>query len=207
MSRDEHKLIDEIEELLSIKSTPEKTDGGRYTVFGRLQWMRDRLVLAKGEHEQIQAAIDHVGDVLEATKPGSAITFGELRNANMARCESSYHPVADWSLSDWLTAIAGEMGELGEEVEGTFYLRELYTATVARMGWLASAIKNHRRKETEGTSLHRIPLANKDRIAKEAADVVGYIDLLCARAGIDLGEAVRGKFNEVSERVGSDVRL
>lgn len=37
-------------------------------------------------------------------------------------------------------------------------------------------------------------------IGKELADVVIYADLLAARLGIDLGEAVRLKFNEVSER-------
>jgi NTP pyrophosphatase (non-canonical NTP hydrolase) len=44
-------------------------------------------------------------------------------------------------------------------------------------------------------------------LAKELADVVTYADLLAARYGIDLGQAVALKFNEVSERVGSDLRL
>jgi NTP pyrophosphatase (non-canonical NTP hydrolase) len=44
-------------------------------------------------------------------------------------------------------------------------------------------------------------------LAKELADVVTYADLLAARFGIDLGLAVAAKFNEVSERVGSDLRL
>lgn len=38
--------------------------------------------------------------------------------------------------------------------------------------------------------------------AKEAGDIVAYLDLLCARMGIDLGAAVRSKFNEVSKRMG-----
>lgn len=44
-------------------------------------------------------------------------------------------------------------------------------------------------------------------LAKELADVVIYADLLAARAGIDLGKAVREKFNEVSERRGVPHRL
>jgi NTP pyrophosphatase (non-canonical NTP hydrolase) len=44
-------------------------------------------------------------------------------------------------------------------------------------------------------------------IARELADVVIYADLLAARCGIDLGEAVRCKFNEVSHRRGSAVLL
>lgn len=42
---------------------------------------------------------------------------------------------------------------------------------------------------------------------KELADVVTYLDILAFRLGIDLGEAIIEKFNRVSERVGSDVRL
>lgn len=41
----------------------------------------------------------------------------------------------------------------------------------------------------------------------ELGDVVMYLDLLAARFEIDLGEAVRHKFNVVSERVGSTRRL
>lgn len=46
-----------------------------------------------------------------------------------------------------------------------------------------------------------------EEVAKELADVVIYADLLAARMGIDLGEAIRKKFNEVSTRVDSAVRL
>jgi NTP pyrophosphatase (non-canonical NTP hydrolase) len=45
------------------------------------------------------------------------------------------------------------------------------------------------------------------KLSKELADVVTYADLLAARFGIDLGLAVATKFNEVSDRVGSDLRL
>ena len=41
----------------------------------------------------------------------------------------------------------------------------------------------------------------------ELADVVCYLDILAFRLGIDLGEAVRAKFNRVSDRVGSTVKL
>lgn len=41
--------------------------------------------------------------------------------------------------------------------------------------------------------------------SKELADIQTYLDLLAFRLGIDLGEATRLKFNEVSERVGSNV--
>lgn len=44
-------------------------------------------------------------------------------------------------------------------------------------------------------------------LAKELADVQTYLDILAFRAGVDLGRATVDKFNEVSERVGSTIRL
>lgn len=44
-------------------------------------------------------------------------------------------------------------------------------------------------------------------LGKEFADIVTYLDILAMRAGVDLGEATTAKFNEVSARVGSTVRI
>jgi len=44
-------------------------------------------------------------------------------------------------------------------------------------------------------------------ILKEIADIVTYCDLLCTRMNADLGAVVIAKFNEVSDRVGSDIKL
>jgi len=40
---------------------------------------------------------------------------------------------------------------------------------------------------------------------KELSDIQIYLDILAFRLGIDLGEAVKRKFNEVSKRVGSSI--
>lgn len=42
---------------------------------------------------------------------------------------------------------------------------------------------------------------------KELADVAIYLEILAGQLNIDLGEAVRAKFNEVSRRVGCEVFL
>lgn len=55
--------------------------------------------------------------------------------------------------------------------------------------------------------LRRGELITREEIGKELADVVIYADLLATRLGINLGEAVIQKFNEVSDRVGSDIVL
>ena len=101
------------------------------------------------------------------------LTFSELRAANIDRCEDAFHPVNDWSLTDWGCATAGEVGEG------------------------CNLIKKARRGEH----------VSADAIADEFADTVIYADLLCARLGVKLEDAVRRKFNAVSERCGSRERL
>ena len=47
----------------------------------------------------------------------------------------------------------------------------------------------------------------RDELGRELADVQTYLDLLAHRAGIDLGAATITKWNEVSERIGCDLRI
>lgn len=114
----------------------------------------------------------------------NTLNFDVLRDANIERCEAVYHPLADWSLTDWATAAAGELGEACGVVKD---LRRLEDG----VGWV---------KTTDDVRL-RVALG------EEIADTVIYLDLLAARAGIDLGEAIRRKFNLTSDKVGSAVKL
>ena len=111
--------------------------------------------------------------------------FDELRRANVARCEGAFHPIAAWSLGDWACAFAGEAGEACNVVKK---LRRLD---------IGSGFRRDTEQET----------ALLAALADEIADTVIYADLLAEAAGFDLGEAIRRKFNEVSDRVGSEVRL
>lgn len=122
----------------------------------------------------------------QARAVASGLSFDVLRQANVTRCEK-WHPlgIGSWSPSDWLTACMGELGELAGEVK--MFNRE-------RDGLVGN--------KEQFTSEER-----KLRMAKEAADVVIYLDLFCAERGIDLGAAIVRKFNEVSERVGFPDRL
>lgn len=112
------------------------------------------------------------------------LTFATLRRTNVARCESAFHPLDSWSLTDWATAVGGECGEA------------------------LNIVKKLRRLDVE-TSPVNVPDRESllDALASEIADTVIYADLLAARAGIDLAAAVRAKFNAVSRRVGSEVQL
>lgn len=113
---------------------------------------------------------------------GHGLTFAAFRAANRSRCVR-WHPegIASWSPSDWLTAVTGELGEL---------------ASLLKM-------RNRERDRLPGNKF-----SPTDRqIADELADVVTYLDLLAEVLGVDLGQAVARKFNEVSERVGFPERI
>lgn len=71
------------------------------------------------------------------------------------------------------------------------------TALAGEVGELCNLLKKMRRGD----------VVDPAEIAKELGDIVTYADLLAARLGIDLGEATRAKFNEVSDRRGSAIKL
>jgi NTP pyrophosphatase (non-canonical NTP hydrolase) len=114
------------------------------------------------------------------------LSFHELRKANIARIPTfkNKHGKAAHSMpdgSDWSPAqwLQAVTGELGEYAN----LRK----------------KFERGDITEGEF--------KTEASKEIADVQIYLDILAFRLGIDLGNATVDKFNEVSIRVGSPIRL
>lgn len=105
------------------------------------------------------------------------LTFAAFHHANVTRC-LKWHPggINEWSPSDWLTAVTGELGEL------------------------ASLLKM-RNRERDGLPGNKFSPTHK-QVADEIADVFCYLDLLSEALGVDLAAAVVSKFNEVSERVG-----
>lgn len=73
-------------------------------------------------------------------------------------------------------------------------------ALTGEMGEAANMIKKIRRGDfTLG--------AVREGVGRELADVAIYLDLLADHLGIDLGAVTRSKFNEVSERIGSEVHI
>ena len=114
-----------------------------------------------------------------------SLSFDQLRKANLERTADVFHPLDAWSPTDWACVMAGECGEACNQVKK---LRRLDGAD----GVIDSP--------EERARLTR-------NVADELADAIIYADLLAARLGIELGDAVRCKFNEVSERRGSFVKL
>ena len=108
-----------------------------------------------------------------------------LREANVKRCEQYFHPLNSWSPTDWACAMAGEAGEACNAVK---------------------KLKRH----AAGAGVPGQPTTTVecvDAIAKELADTIIYADLLAARLHINLSDAVRHKFNEVSDRMHSPIRI
>lgn len=102
----------------------------------------------------------------------------QLQKANRLRSKDFGMQIEDWTLCEWGCAVSGEVGELNNEL-----------------------IHMHRGDFT-------LEEANeKELIANEAADIVIYLDMLCQKAGVDLGKAIVNKFNEKSEEMGSKVSI
>ena len=113
------------------------------------------------------------------------LKFAELRQANTER----------------IPKFKNARGELAHKPDGSDWLLSQWcNATCGELGETANLIKKIERGDF---SLDE----TREELGKELADVAIYLDLLSFRAGIDLGEAVRNKFNEVSRRVDCDVFL
>ncbi len=112
------------------------------------------------------------------------LTFDHLREVSSRRVLRWHKGGLDeWSLSDWAVAMMGEAGEA------------------------CDVIKKLNRARDCAPGNKRTPAELQQDLADELADTLIYLDLLAAKAGIDLGEAVISKFNMVSERMGFPERL
>ena len=110
------------------------------------------------------------------------LTFDALSRGNKLRDERHYKEWPNWTATDWACALAGEVGEACNKVKKLRRLKGVYNVALAR-------------------SLYH------EEIATELADAVIYADILAQHLGFNLGEVIRQKFNEVSDREGCDVKL
>lgn len=116
------------------------------------------------------------------------LTFALLRGANSQRLHSFknakgelvHKDKPDWKLSQWGCALAGEVGE---------------------------ALNIIKKKERGDFTQEEWEARHKQELANELADVMIYLDLLALHAGISLQEAVIFKFNVVSNRLSSEIKL
>jgi NTP pyrophosphatase (non-canonical NTP hydrolase) len=115
--------------------------------------------------------------------PLTPLGFDVLRKANMKRIPTFKNRRGEFCHnedgSDWSPAqwLQAVLGELGEYA-------------------------NFRKKFERGDFDEE---EFKKEAGKELADVITYLDILSFRLGIDLGQAVLNKFNEISHRVESPI--
>lgn len=106
------------------------------------------------------------------------LSFKTLRAANIQRMKSSKYKK---NVEKWTTA-------------------HWMQATIGELGELANIMKKVDRGD------FTIEEAKND-IAKEFADVQTYLDIMASKLDIDLGQATIDKFNDVSERMRSDIYI
>lgn len=118
---------------------------------------------------------------------GYDLSFGELSAANAARHaqRAGGGTEAAWNLVDRTNELCGEAGELAN---------------------LAKKVRRGRPAQNGQKADPTLEEAKGD-LAAEIADVVICASLVAGYLGIDLQQAVREKFNIVSDRIGSDVKL
>lgn len=100
---------------------------------------------------------------------------------NRRRCESPdgfNHKLDSWSLSDWITATTGELGEA------------------------ANIVKKLNRVRDGIPGNAETPKELRAALADELADVAIYLDLLAQAAGFDLETIREAKFAKTSRRIG-----
>jgi NTP pyrophosphatase (non-canonical NTP hydrolase) len=106
-----------------------------------------------------------------------------LNHVRALRWHPGPHGLDSWSLSDWAVALAGECGELCNVVKKLNRVRDGIAGN----------------KEP--------PVALKAALGDEIADVYLYLDLFARRAGFNLEDVIRRKFNATSERLGFPERI
>jgi NTP pyrophosphatase (non-canonical NTP hydrolase) len=104
--------------------------------------------------------------------------FSEI---NRERCEAPNgfaHQLSSWSLSDWMTATLGELGEA------------------------ANVLKKLNRVRDGIPGNAETPEELRSQFADELADAFIYLDLLAQAAGVDLSAAIKAKWARTSVKIG-----
>lgn len=109
---------------------------------------------------------------------GGMNAFSEI---NRERCEHPNgfnHQLSDWSLSDWMVACTGELGEAANVIKKLNRIRDNIpgnTHSEENLRW---------------------------QLRRELCDTFIYLDLMCQAAGFTLGSEVLKTFDSKSEMIG-----
>ena len=105
----------------------------------------------------------------------------DFSQINLERCQSKEgfgHDLHSWTLSDWVTAVVGELGEAKKKKK--------------KLNRVRDGIPGNKESPEE----------LKAELRRELADAYIYLDLLASAAGVYLEEAVLRTFDEKSQEIG-----
>lgn len=109
--------------------------------------------------------------------------MNDFSKRNLQRSESPTgfsHKLSSWTLSDWVTAVMGELGEAANVIKKL----------------------NRVRDGSPGNSDTETPEKLREWLADELADTYIYLDLLIQAAGLDPEVIVERKFRKTSAKIG-----
>ena len=112
------------------------------------------------------------------------MTFKEFSTMNRRRCEASNgfnHKLSDWSLSDWMTELVGEVGEAANVLK--------------KLNRIRDGIPGNKASEEELRAQFR----------RELGDVFVYLDLMCQAAGFFVADAALEVFAAKSLEIGYEL--
>ena len=119
--------------------------------------------------------------VLGTKTPQPSKSFASFSRANRERCEAPNgfnHALSSWSMSDWMTATMGELGEAANIVK--------------KLNRYRDGINGN--KEAEDVL--------RAKLRKEIGDVFVYLDLTAQAGGFTIEDAATEVFNEKSADIG-----
>lgn len=108
------------------------------------------------------------------------MTFSER---NRRRCEAPNgfnHRLDMWSLSDWMTALVGEVGEAANKIK--------------KLNRIRDGVPGNSQDETEASL--------RADLADELSDAMIYLDLIIQAAGFDPETVRDAKFAKTSAKIG-----
>jgi len=116
-----------------------------------------------------------------------SLDFARLRAINVERCVKGFgHALDSWSVAEWTNAMCGEAGEAAN---------------------VAKKMLRHRDNVAGNKGADLDLEALRQKLGRELADTVIYLDLVCASQGLDLGQLVRETFNAKSDEIGAKEKL
>lgn len=148
----------------------------------------------------------------------SKLSFAALRAANASRAprwHTSEAGMMEWTIGDWFMAMAGETGEMADEL-----LPMMFMLLVGKQGAIGNIAKKYRRYQEGIANKSADPsrlVADREtaikKLFEEIGDIQIYLDLFALRlrealdTSEDIGDHVETKFNKTSELYGFPERL